>query len=99
MCVGVGTGAVEEAFVKRGMKFTRGKTEYTCLNGTPFCNLPICPTATGDRFQISGKHHAERWRHECRSEQEDTVWMEQLEEDAGGPKRLPPHGTGKIDTI
>ena len=30
---------------------------------------------------------AERWRYECRSEQEDTVRMEPLEEYVGGPMR------------
>ena len=45
------------------------------------------PAATGHRIQIYVKHPAERWRHECRHEQEDTVWMEQLEEDVRRPMR------------
>ena len=52
-CTGVGTGAVGEALEKRGMKVSRAKTEYMCLNGSV----------------------------------QDTVWMEQLEEDVRRPMR------------
>ena len=45
---------------------------------------PANVAATYDRIQIYGNHPAERWRHECRSEQEDTVWTEQLDDDASG---------------
>ena len=32
---GAGTGAVEGSLGKRGMKVSRAKTEYMCLNGKP----------------------------------------------------------------
>ena len=43
-----------------------------CLNGTPLGSV-ICPAATGQKIQIYRKHHAERWIHECRSEQDGTT--------------------------
>ena len=43
-----------------------------------------CPDASGHRIKISGKHYSERWRYVRTSEQADTVWMEQLEEDVRG---------------
>ena len=52
-----------------------------CLNGTPAGSVKM----PGHRHKISGNHLGERWGHECRSEQEGTVWMEQLEEDVRGP--------------
>ena len=40
----------------------------------------ICSAATSHRGQMSEKSSTEVLRYECRSEQEDTVCMEQLEE-------------------
>ena len=44
------------------------------------------------------KHSAYRWRHEHISEQEDTVWMKQLEEYVGVPcdNSIPPQVNAKI---
>ena len=54
------------------------KTEYMCLNGTPLGSVKIQSAQLPHlyRIQISGKQSVERWRYECRSKQEDTVWME-----------------------
>ena len=48
-----------EALEKRGIKVSRAKTEYMCLNETPLG--AICLAVTGHRIQISRKHPAERW--------------------------------------
>ena len=51
------------ALEKSGMKVSRAKTEYTCLNGMPAgsVNLGNFPATTGHRIQISDKHSAEQW--------------------------------------
>ena len=51
-------------------------------NATRKCSYAIC-----HRSPNSGKHPAERWWNEHRDKQEDTVWMEQLEEDVRRPMR------------
>ena len=58
-------------------------------DGTPLgsVKMAICPAVTGHRTQLSGKHHAEQWRHEYRGKQEDTVWMELLGEYVRVPTR------------
>ena len=63
-----------------------------CLNGTPLasvdiCNLPSCHRSPNLNIWAF-KHHAERWWHEYRDKQEDTVWVEQLEEDVRRLMRL-----------
>ena len=47
---------------------------------------------------LGGTYPVEQWRHEYISEQEDTVWMKQLEDDSGVPcdMRMPPLVSGKI---
>ena len=49
-----------EALEKRGMKVSRAKPEYMCLNGTPLGSV-MMQAATGHLIQISGKHPAQRW--------------------------------------
>ena len=75
-------------------------TGYMCLNGTPLGSVKMqsAPAATGHRIQLPGRRPAEPWRHECRNEQEDIVWMEQLEEDVRSPMRQKdtPHVKGNI---
>ena len=43
---------------------------------------------------ISGKQPPERWRDECRSVQEDTMWMEQLK--GAVRDHIPSHVKGYI---
>ena len=38
---GVGTGAVEGSLEKRGVKVSRAKPEYMCLNGTPLGSVKM----------------------------------------------------------
>ena len=67
-----------EALEKRGMKVSRAKTECMCLNGTPLGSVKMqsAQLHTGHQIQISGKHPAERWLHEYRNKQEESVWVD-----------------------
>ena len=58
------------------------------------CKLPSCHRSPN----VSGKHPAERWWHECRDNQEDTVWMINWRKTSGVlcDKRVLPHVKGKI---
>ena len=63
---------------------SRAKTEYVCLNGTPLGSVHM----QSDQFKYPGSTLLkERWWHEYSYKQEDTVWMEQLEEDVRRPMR------------
>ena len=78
------------------MKQYEERNESVKSNAIRKCYDAICPAATCHRIQISGKDPAERRRHECRSEQEHTLWVEQLEEDVRRPTRQDHNTKGKI---
>ena len=64
-----------EALEKRGMKVSRANTEYMCLNGTPLGSDNMQSTKLSQVIELKkyGRHPAQRWRHEYRNKQEDTM--------------------------
>ena len=67
-----------------------------CQQEMSICNFRAAP---GHRTQMSGRHvPCSQWRHQYISEQEETVWMKQLEDDVGVPcdMRMPPLVNGNI---
>ena len=69
---------------KIGMKVSRAKTENMYLNGTPLGSVHM---QSAQLPQVTEFKLWERWWHEYRDKQDDTVWKEQLEEDVRRPMR------------
>ena len=78
-----------EALEKRGMKVSIARPGYMCPNGTPLGSVNI---QSAQLPQITAfKYLGRTLQSDCDTssfinKQEDTVWMEQLEEDVSNPK-------------
>ena len=66
---GVGTGAVQGSL---------GEVRNESVKSKNRVKVPAWNAIIGSIKKQSAQHPAERWTHECRSEQEDLVWVEQL---------------------
>ncbi|XP_027219586.1 uncharacterized protein [Penaeus vannamei] len=74
------------ALERRGMKISRSKTEYMCLNGISTGSVEMLQRQLPETmaFKYLGNTR-DRWRSRGRSKPKDTMWMEQLEEDVWYP--------------
>ena len=83
---GYGTGAMEGSLGEYYNENVKSKDRvHVCLNGTPLGNVKIQYAQLP--YVTNFKYLGTPWRYEYRSEREDTVWMENLEEDVRGPMR------------